>query len=149
MRQTACAAIPSRVPVKPSLDADRTCIHAERCGNVCPHGGNMRRELRLLSNHGRINVDDPVAVRRQHTADKRQKVQRIRALVGRILVRKVLADVAERRRAEQRVRDGVQQHVRIRMPEQPERMRDFHAAENEVTPRHKAVHVIAVPDPKR
>ena len=52
------------------------------------------------------------------------------------------ADVAERRRAEQGVRDGVQQYIGIRMAEQPERMRDFHPADDELAPFDEAVHIV-------
>lgn len=57
------------------------------------------------------------------------------------------ADVAERRCAEQCVRNRVQKHICIRMPEQTARIFDLHAAQNQISAFHQAVHVIAVADP--
>lgn len=45
--------------------------------------------------------------------------------------REVLPDVAQRQRAQQRVADGVQQHVAVRMRDHAAVERDFYAAEDQ------------------
>src|SRR5215211_97157 len=56
--------------------------------------------------------------------------------------REVLADIAERRRAENRVGDGVEQHIGVRMPLQSPVVRDLDAAEDQAAPRRKAMSVV-------
>ena len=51
-------------------------------------------------------------------------------------------DLPQRRRAEQRVRDGVQQHVRIRMSEQSLFIRDLDTANNQLPPFCQFVYII-------
>src|SRR5215207_9466584 len=60
----------------------------------------------------------------------------------------VLADVTERRRAEDRVGDGVEQHIGVRMPCQPPIVRDLDAAEDQAPSRCKAMGVVADSDPR-
>jgi hypothetical protein len=43
----------------------------------------------------------------------------------------MFSDIAERGGAEERVHDGVQQHIRIGVTEETEGVRDFHAAEDQ------------------
>src|SRR5215207_8069585 len=62
------------------------------------------------------------------------------ALIG---GREVLADVTERRRAEDGVGDGVEQHIGVRMPFQPPIVRDLDAAEDQAAPGRKAMSVVA------
>lgn len=56
------------------------------------------------------------------------------------------ADVAERRRAEQRVGDRVQQHVRIRVTEQAAFVWNRHAADDEGAPFDELMYVVALSD---
>ena len=58
------------------------------------------------------------------------------------------ADVAERRRAKQRVNDGVQQHVGVGMAEQTERVRDLDPADDELAALGQLVRVPALADAK-
>src|SRR4030067_577015 len=46
--------------------------------------------------------------------------------------------------AETAIADGVQQHIRIRMPKQAFGMRNFYTAENQVAPGDQLVHVVAM-----
>ena len=52
------------------------------------------------------------------------------------------ADVAERRCTEQRIGDGMQQHIRIRMAEQPERMRYLDTADDKLAPLDQPMHIV-------
>ena len=55
-------------------------------------------------------------------------------------------DLPQRRRAEQRVHQRVDGHIRVRMAEQPFFIRNLHPAENQPSSRREAVNVIAVSD---
>src|SRR5574340_332899 len=56
------------------------------------------------------------------------------------------ADVAQRRRAEQRVADRVQQHVGIGMAEQAPVIRNVHAADDQLAPLYQLVNVETLSD---
>ena len=57
------------------------------------------------------------------------------SFVGVVGVGKQNADVAERGRAEQRIADGMQQHVRVAMAFQSPVVRDLHAAQKQLAAR--------------
>ena len=52
------------------------------------------------------------------------------------------ADVAQRRRAQKRIDDGVEQDVGVGMPPQPHLARYLHPAQDEPPPRLEAVRVV-------
>lgn len=52
---------------------------------------------------------------RRYLAQQRQTV---RAGISRVIVREKVADIPHGRRAEQRIHDGMRQHVRVRVAEQ-------------------------------
>ena len=56
------------------------------------------------------------------------------------------ADVAQARGAEQRVGNGVQQRIGVGMAEQPTRVRNVHAAEDQLAALHQRVYVVALAD---
>ncbi len=56
------------------------------------------------------------------------------------------ADVAQAGRAEQRVGDGVQQRIGVGMAEQAARVRNLHAAQDQLAALHQRVHVVALAD---
>jgi len=59
--------------------------------------------------------------------------------------RKVNADIAEPRRAKDRIHDGVEQDIGVRMTIEPVRRRYLNTAENQSAPFGEAMHVIADP----
>ena len=54
------------------------------------------------------------------------------------------ADITQPGGAQQRVGDGVQQHIGIRMPQQPGAVGDLHAAQHQPPSRHQRVDVPAL-----
>ena len=57
-----------------------------------------------------------------------------------------MPDVAQRQRAQQRVADGVQQHVAVRMRDRAAVERDFYAAKDQPPTLGQPVHVVACAD---
>jgi hypothetical protein len=57
-------------------------------------------------------------------------------------------DVSQAGRAEQCVGDGVQQRIRIRMAQQPDRMGNGHPPQHQRTARDQGVRVPALADPQ-
>ena len=72
-----------------------------------------------------------------------QQLERVGAAVALVGVGEVLADVTERGGAEQRVDDRVRQHVGIGMTEQPVRVRDLDAADDQRPALDQLVAVVA------
>ena len=106
----------------------------------------MRRQLRRLRDHGAVDVLDREAGSLDACGALAQQHAAVGALERRVRVGEVAADVAERRRAEQRVGDRVQQHVRVRVAEQAAFVRNRHAADDEGAPLDELVHVVALSD---
>ena len=103
----------------------------------------MRRELRLLDHERAVDVDDAeprVGDERDNLREQRHRVGVAPALVG---VGKVLTDIAEPRRAEQRVGDGVREDVRVGVARETELVLDLDPSEDETTARGEAMRVVA------
>ena len=73
-----------------------------------------------------------------------QQRQTVRSGKCGVIVREKLPDVAHGGRAEQRIHDGVREHVGIRMTEQAGLVRDIDAAEDKPAAADEAMHVISV-----
>ena len=73
----------------------------------------------------------------------------VRALPFRIGIGKMLADIARRGRAENRIGHRVAQHVGIRMAGEPGLVRNLHAANDERPARLQAVQIVAGTDSHR
>ena len=96
----------------------------------------MRGQLRALAEDRGVDVADLIAVLGDDAGDLAGQGQRVRALVGGVVIREVLADVAQRRRAQHSVHYSVQQHIRVGVAEQTLLIRDLHAAHNELAILH-------------
>ena len=75
-----------------------------------------------------------------------QQRKAVRALVGRVGIGEVLADVAERQCTEKRVHHRVRQHIRVRMAVQTKLKRNIYAADDAVSALDQSVYVIAMSD---
>ena len=78
-----------------------------------------------------------------------QEERRIGARPARVGRREMAADVARAEAAEQRVGDRMQADVGIGMADQPQRLRQPHAAQHEAVARCQAMDVEALPDARR
>ena len=126
----------AEVLLRRGLDADGVHGQTEGVGNVPAHGRDMRGQLRALAEDRSVDVADLIAVLGDDAGDLAGQGQRVRALVGGVVIREVLADVAQRRRAQHSVHYGVQQHIRVGVAEQALLIRDLHAAHNELAILH-------------
>ena len=91
----------------------------------------MRRQAWRLGDHGAVYIGDLPALRAYGLRRTGKQHARISALPTRIGVGKMATDVAQRRGAEQGIGDGVQQHIGIRVPEQPCHVVNVHAADHQ------------------
>ena len=70
----------------------------------------------------------------------------VRALVARVGIRKVLADVTERERTEQGIHDGMREHICVRVTVQTKLKRNVHTADDARSAGDQSVYVVTVSD---
>ena len=122
-----------------SLYADRVHGDAERLREGRTDAIDVRRELRLLGDDHGIHVLHDVARGLHELHRARQQPQAVGALVLRIGIGKVPADVALRGGAQNRVGDRVAQRIAVGMAFQAGGKRDVLAAEDQRSSVDRAV----------
>src|SRR5947207_8277258 len=125
------------------LDAHLAGADSQGCSNLLLHARNVRGKLRALESDSRVEVHNHPASPAEKLPDVAKK-QQARGVVplGRS-VGEMAADVAQSRRAQQRVTDGVGQAVAVRMAEGTFGERNPHAAQNEFSSDFETVHGVA------
>ena len=124
------------------LDRDR-----QRLRDALAHGQDVRRHLRRLRDDGAVDVADlPAGLRARGAPASASSASESAPRKLRVGVGEVVADVAQRGGAEQRVGDRVAQRVGVGVAEQAVRVRDRHAAQHQRAARHQRVRVPAFAD---
>ena len=129
-----------------ALDVHAARLDAKVGGDIDDHRRDVRRDLGCLRDHRRVDVADTpsrASNRLQRATQQHAAIGAAKPLVG---IGEHAADVAEPRRAEQRIRDRVQQRVGVGMAEQAARMRDVDTAENQLAPGHQRMDVVTLAD---
>ena len=103
----------------------------------------MGRQPRALEHHGGVDVGDRPAGVRHAPGRGAQQPERVGALVGRVVVGEVLAEVAQGGGAEQGVDDRVRQHVGVGVALEPELGLERDAADHQRPAGDEAVRVVA------
>ena len=125
------------------LDVDAVRLDAEILRDVLRHLRAVRAESRRLREHGEVRVDETPAVLVQQARAVPDELPAVGTLPARVAVGKMLADVAEAERPEQRVAQRVQRDVAIGMRAHPAHVRNAHAAQHHVIAGLESVHVVA------
>ena len=126
--------------------ADAADLEPHRLRQVFAHTGNKRRKLRALREHRTVDILHAITGLCEHTVNLAQKHDTVRPGIARVVVREKLADVPERRRAEQGVHQRVGQYVRVGMAQQSLLIGDLHPAEDQLSPLDQPVHIIPMSD---
>ena len=106
----------------------------------------MRRHPRLLGDDGGVEVHHLEIERSQFLGDVAQQAAAVGPFEFRIGIGIVLADVAEAGGAQQRIADGVQQHIGVGMAIEPFLVLDLDAADHQLAAVDQWVHVEALAD---
>ena len=115
------------------LDVDLIQRDLQILGNALTHVLDMRGHLRRLGYDGGIDIADAVALGLDQAKHMTQQHTAIGALERRVIVGEMLADIAEGHRTEQRIAQGMQQHIAVRMGNQSATVGNTHPAQgNEV-----------------
>ena len=111
----------------------------------CLHGGLVRSDLRRFADDGEVDVGEFAAVFAHQLGSVCQKARRIRAAPLRVAWREMLADVAQRHRAQHRVGDGVKRDIGIAVPVQALVVLDPNAAQPQLLTCNQSVDVKPMP----
>lgn len=112
------------------FDRDTVGGEVKICGDVLYHRRNIGEEFGRLGNDGDIDVyGAEVALLADDAEGLTQELTRVCALVARISIRKMVADVTEGSRAQEGVAEGVEGHVGIAVAEETAVVWDFYAAQ--------------------
>ena len=109
----------------------------------------MRREPRRLAYHHHVHITDREAGHAYSCDDVGQQREAVGPLIGWVVVRKELPDVAQTGRTEQRVDDGVGQDVGIRVTGKPEWVGNGHATQDQGATGLEPVRIVPDSDPIR
>ena len=129
--------------------ADMGRLDAKRAGNLFSHQRNVARELRALESNGGVYIDNGASHSIHQTLDVAKEKQAVRVPPLGTCIRKMLADVAQRRRAQERIADRVTKGVAIGMADGAFIERNFDPSQNEFASHFKTMDVIADADAER
>lgn len=125
------------------FDADLLRLNAERGGKLLPHARNVRGQLGALEADRGVDVHDGISGLLEQTARvaKEKKARSVSPFRRR--VRKVPANIPQRGRPQERVADGVREHVTVRVADRALVEGDSHAAENQLSARGETMQIVA------
>jgi len=112
-------------------------------GDVLAHPVHVGSNLGLFEDDGRINILDIEPVLREKVSDMLEENQAGDPLEPWIAVGKVPPDIPESRRTQERISDGMQEHVGVRVPGKAPIVGDFNAAEYAWPSRNEAVDIVS------
>ena len=113
-----------------SFDVDVIHIAAEIFGNKHAHLWDMRRHFRRVSDNRHVHVPEGKTFGLNTTPGFAQQFAAVRPLESRIGVREQFANIPQRGGTQQRIGQGMQSNVTVRMSQQPFFERDTNAANN-------------------
>lgn len=116
-----------------SLQSDLRRRNGKQFCDALPNCGVMGKEFRLLGEHNAVQVDNTKSCIVDLTVGQLEHFCRIPIPIRRIGIGKQLADITLAGRTQQRVGNGVQQHVGIAMAQQVAIVGDFNATQPQGT----------------
>lgn len=108
---------------------------------------DVRRHLRLLRHDRTIHVPERIPFRFDDFPNFFEQDRRVSIFECRIRIRKMVSDISFADRSESRIRDCMQQYIRIRMADQTFCMRDCHAADDERPSFREFMYIKTLSDP--
>ena len=118
---------------------------AAMCATMAGTCGAMRGAWAMIVASTFTGTNPSSRTRPRHAP---QELAAVDALVAGVRVGEVPADVAQRRRAQQRVADRVQEHVGVAVAQEALVVRDLDPADHELPARDERVDVESLPDAK-
>ena len=130
------------------LDGNMVGTDVEDRGQGFPHLGPVRRELRFLRDDRDVGIADAPGLELRQRQRLPEQGFAGRTQILRVVVRVVLADVAEGQGPEHGVDESVKRDVGVAVSVESGLVGDVTGAEHQIAFRRHAVHVVADSDPK-
>src|SRR5512133_3201201 len=141
--ESLAPADPAHALVRLPLHAHRLRRDAQRGGEALAHLAAVGRDLRLLGDHGDVDLLHDEADRANALDGGSEHLDRVPAAVRRVGVGEHLADVARRGGAEDGVGDRVRYGIAVGVADEADLGRNRHAAEQQRAAGLEAVRVVA------
>ena len=97
------------------LDGNDANLHAHNLRKASPHRVNVGAQFGSLKGNGNIHITNPISLASQNLYGALQKDAGVDTLIGHIVVGEVFADVACGNGSEQRITQGVDSYVAVRV----------------------------------
>lgn len=123
--------------------ADNRRINTQCIGKLSSYRVNVRRELRLFRNHHRVDVRHNVSGAPDDRCGALEQIDTVGSRPLWIGVRKMEADIALRRRPENRIRHRMTEDVGVGMPDESHPVRNFDAAYDQPPAGLEAVKIVS------
>ena len=130
------------------LESDLLSLNVQDPGDAAAHSQLVGRQFRLFRMDDTIDVHDLVAGREHPFIGCPEHIRRISSAIGLVRIRKQFPDVTRCDRAKERVGDGVQEHVRVTVPDEVPVAWHVDTTEPERSPIGQSVRVVANANPK-
>ena len=131
-----------------ALDVHGVGTHAQDRGHARAHGRAVGGDAGALGGDHHVGVDHPPARRLDQLAGGGEQRGAVGVLPARVAVGEEASEIVQARRAEERVRQGVQHRVAVRVPLGARGVGQLDAAEDAAAARDQAVQVEARTDPQ-
>lgn len=122
-----------------------THLDAKKTREALAYGRDMGPKLRSLADGRYIDIHDTPARRRNLVDDTFEKLGRVSPAPFLVRIRKVRADVAERRGAQERVYHSVNNNICIGVALETRFASNLDATQHKPAPRLEAVRIVAEP----
>src|SRR5437588_4851109 len=130
--------------VRRRLDADARGLEAKRSRDLLAHRGNVRRDFRRFRDQRCVHIQ---RARVNLSLKRRYPLQNLDAAdpANRfVVVWKMMTDVVFADRAQQRIRDRVADHVRVRMPVESALVRNLDTAQDQFASGREPMRVVTI-----
>lgn len=145
-RNPLLAPLEAEVLGRRRLHRDAVDVDAHRLGHRRTHGVDVGTELGTLHRNRAVDIPDFVAPLAEHRRYAAQQNLRVDARIVVRRIGKVQPDVAQRRRTQQRIAQGVYHHIAVRVGDAPLRVGNPYAAQHQRQPFTEDMHVVSVSD---
>jgi hypothetical protein len=128
------------------LQADAVQVDLQKFGQSLADGKFVRRNLGLLGKQNAVDVTDAIARLANPGQGQRKHLGRVPSAVRRIGIGKQFANISQGQGAQQGVRDRVQEHIGVAVPDQSVVKGDFDSAQPQGSARRQAMRIVSNPN---
>lgn len=132
--------------VRLGLEAYAVRRNTQKTGQAPAQGLFVRRKLRALRDDNNVGIVDAKTLTGSHSERLSDKITAIPSGIGLVTIRKVVSDVAQRRRAKDGIGESMQDRIAVRVARQTAVRGDQQTPELEPAAANQPVNIIADSD---